>query len=75
MAQRLGPPLFDPKIPPKKFFCGSLFLRSFPGNEAHKLLFWGSKMGRFGLAGQEVYVERVSVHVRPLIVLEIQKGA
>ena len=36
------------------------FLRPFPGNEAHKLFFWGPTMGRFGW-GQKVYVEKVYV--------------
>ena len=43
---RLGP-LFDPKTP-RKCLCGSHFLRSFPGNEAHKFFFWGPRMGDFG---------------------------
>ena len=38
---------YHPKIPPKKVFVGP-FLRSFPGNEAHKLFFWGPRMGGLG---------------------------
>ena len=36
------------------------FLRSFPGNEAHKL-FLGAQTGAFWVGGQKVYVERVYV--------------
>ena len=35
------------------------FLRSFPGNEAHKLSSWGPEMGRLGWGGQKVYVDKV----------------
>ena len=42
---RLGP-RFCPKIPsPPGKFTLVPFLRSFPGNEAHKLFSWGPKMG------------------------------
>ena len=40
-------PLFDPKNPPENV-CVGPFLRPFPGNEAHKLFFWGPKLGCFG---------------------------
>ena len=36
------------------------FLRSFPGNEAHKLFSGGPKWGVLG-GGQKVYVEKVDV--------------
>ena len=42
-----GTPFLTPKNPSKKFMWVS-FLRPFPGNEAHKLFFWGPKMGCFG---------------------------
>ena len=55
---RLGPP-FDPKISPA---CGSLFfVRSFSGNEAHKLFFPGSKTRGVLGGGQKVYVEKAYV--------------
>ena len=38
-------PLFDPKIPPKKFMWVP-FLRPFPGNEAHKLFSGAQKGGQ-----------------------------
>ena len=40
-------PLFDPKISPKKFMWVP-FLRSFPGNEAHKLFAGGPEWGILG---------------------------
>ena len=61
---RFGAPFLTPKFPPKKFMWVP-FLRSFPGNEAHKLFFWGSKRGVLG-GGQKVYVENVYV-VSPLL--------
>ena len=45
---RLGPPGFFPKNGGEKFNKWVPFLRPFPGNEAHKLFCWGSKMGGFG---------------------------
>ena len=41
------------------------FLRSFPGNEAHKLFSGAPKWGVLG-GGQKVYVEKVSVLFPPL---------
>ena len=41
------------------------FLLSFPGNEAHKLFFWGPNWGVLG-GGQKVYVEKVYVLFPPL---------
>ena len=48
-----------PKIPPKKFMWVP-FLRSFTGNEAHKLVCGGRKWEVFG-GGQKAYVENVYV--------------
>ena len=42
----LKPP-FWPQKSPKKFMWAP-FLRPFPGNEAHKLFFWGPQLGCFG---------------------------
>ena len=52
-----GTPFLTPKIPPKKFMWVP-FLRSFPGNEAHKLFSGGPNWGVLG-GGQKVYVEKV----------------
>ena len=46
---RLGPPGRPPKSP-RKSLCGSPFLRSFPGNEAHKLFFLGAHYQVFWVA-------------------------
>ena len=56
---RLGPPLFDPKIPREKFMWVP-FLRSFPGNEAHKVVINFSGGPKWGVlvGGQRVYVEK-----------------
>ena len=61
---RLGP-RFGPKIPPEKVYVGPFFLRSFPGNEAHKL-FLGAQNWVFWGEGQKVYVEKVYVLFGPL---------
>ena len=50
-----GTPFLTPKIPTKKFKLVP-FLRSFPGNEAHKL---------FAGGGQKVYVEKFMCFFRP----------
>ena len=60
-----GTPFLTPKIPPKKFMW-VLFLRSFPGNEAHKLFSRGPKWGVSG-GVLKVYVEKVYVLFPPLI--------
>ena len=57
---------------PRKSLCGSLFLRSFPGNEAHKLFSGGPNWGVLG-GGQKVYVEKVYVLFRSPIFQEIPK--
>ena len=59
-----GTPFLTPKLPLKKFLW-VLFLRSFPGNEAHKLFsfFLGVQNGVFWVGGQRVYVEKVYVLV------------
>ena len=59
---RLGPPFLTPKILPKKFMW-VLFLRPFPGNEAHKLFSGGPNWSVLG-GGQKVYVEKVYVLFR-----------
>ena len=46
-------PRFDPKIPPEKV----PFLRSFPGDEAHKLSSGGVQIDCWG-RGQQAYVEK-----------------
>ena len=51
-------PLYEPKIPSKKFMWVP-FVHPFPGNEAHHF-FWGPKSGGLG-GGQKVYVENVYV--------------
>ena len=56
---RLGP-LFDPPNRPEKVYVYVPLLRSFPGNEAHKLFSGGPKWGVLG-GGQKVYVEKVYV--------------
>ena len=43
-----GTPFLAPKITSKKFIMWVPFLRPFPGDEAHKLFFWGPKIGCFG---------------------------
>ena len=48
-----------PRLPPKKSMWVP-FLRSFPGNEAHKLFSGGPKWGVSG-GGPKVYVEKVYV--------------
>ena len=59
MAQNgpFGAPFLTPKLAPKKFMWVP-FLRSFPGNEAHKLFSGGPKRGVLG-GGQKVHVEKV----------------
>ena len=64
-----GTPFLTPKIPPKKFLWVT-FLRSFPGNEAHKLFSGGPKWGVLG-GGQKVYVERVYMLFPPLSHFEV----
>ena len=54
-----GTPFLTPKFPLKKFMWVPL-LRSFPGNEAHKLFPGGPKWGVLG-GRQKVYVEKVYV--------------
>ena len=56
---RLGPRFGPPKSPEKVYVYVPL-LRSFPGNEAHKLFLGGPKSGVLG-GGQKVYVEKVYV--------------
>ena len=56
---RLRPLLLAPQIPPEKLMWVP-FLRSLPGNEAHKLTSGSPKWGHFGW-GQKVYVEKVDV--------------
>ena len=51
-----GTPFLTPKFPLKKFMWVP-FLRSFPGNDAHKLFPGGPKWGVLG-GGQKVYVEK-----------------
>ena len=58
-------PDFEPKNPPEKVYVGPFFLRSFPGNEAHKLFSGGPKWRVLG-GGQKVYVENIYVLFRPL---------
>ena len=52
-------PFLTPKIPAKVYVYVPL-LRSFPGNEAHKLFSGGPKSGVLG-GGQKAYVEKVYV--------------
>ena len=59
-----GTPFLTPKIPLEKVYAGP-FLRSFPGNEAHKLFSGGPKWGVLG-GGQKVFVEKVDVLFPPL---------
>ena len=54
-----GTPFLTPKIPPQQVYVGP-FLRSFPGNEAHKHFSGGPKWGILG-GGQKVYVENIYV--------------
>ena len=61
---RLGPQLWPPKSPRKKFmwvFC----LRSFPGNEAHKLFSGGPKSGVL-VGGQKVMLKTFMCFLCPL---------
>ena len=58
-------PFLTPKPPPKKFMWVPL-LRSFPGNEAHKLFSEGPRWGVLG-GGQKAYVEKVHVLFPSLI--------
>ena len=59
-------PFLTPQIAPIKFMWVP-FLHSFPGNEAHKLFFWGPQDGGFWVGGQKVYVEKVYVLFPSLI--------
>ena len=69
---RLGPRL-EPKNSPPKSLCGSLFLRSFPGNEKNQLSFllWGGggkkEMGRFGW-GKKFMSKKFKCFFHPLFV-------
>ena len=56
---RLGPPFWPPRSPEKVYVYVPL-LRSFPGNEAHKLFSGGPKWGVLG-GDRKVYVEKVYV--------------
>ena len=56
---RLGTPFWPPKSPEKVYVYVPV-LRSFPGNEAHKLFSGDPKWGVLG-GGQKVYVEKVYV--------------
>ena len=56
---RLGP-RFGPPESPEKVYVYVPLLRSFPGNEAHKLFSGGPNLGVLG-GGQKVYVEKVYV--------------
>ena len=62
---RLGPRFSRPRSPEKVYVYVPL-LRSFPGNEAHKLFSGGPKSGVLG-GGQKVYVEKVYVLFLSLI--------
>ena len=55
----LGPRFGPPKSPEKVYVYVPL-LRSFPGNEAHKLFSGGPNLGVLG-GGHKVYVEKVYV--------------
>ena len=54
-----GTPSFTPKNPPGKFMWFP-FLRSFQGNEAHKLFFSGPK-GAFWVGGKKFVLKKVTV--------------
>ena len=62
-----GTPFLTPQIPPEVSLCGSLFGRSLPGNEAHKLFSGGPIGGGLG-EGQKAYAEKFMCFFRPFIV-------
>ena len=69
---RLGPHFWPPQIPPKNFMWVP-FLRSFPGNDSHKLFSGGPKGGVLD-GGQKAYVDKVYT-LRPWLQCAIcQKG-
>ena len=67
---RLGACFAPPKSPEKVYVYVPL-LRSFPGNEAHKLFSGVPKLGVLA-GGQKVYVEKVYVFFPSLTIKELQ---
>ena len=63
-----GTPFLTPKIP-RKCLCGSLFLRSFPGNEAHKL-FLGAQNGGFRVGCKKFMLKKFMCFFGPLFLPE-----
>ena len=61
---RLGP-LLDPKNPPEKVYVGPFFA-SFPGNEAHKLFFWGAQNGGFWVGVKKFMLKKFMRFFGPL---------
>ena len=61
---RLGPRFGPPKSPEKVYVYVPL-LRSFPGNEAHKLLSGGPKSGVLG-GGKKFMLKKFMCFFRPL---------
>ena len=69
---RLGPRFGPPKSPENVYVYVPL-LRSFPGNEAHKLFSGGPKSGVLG-EGQKVYVENFYV-LFPSLIRELEEDS
>ena len=61
-----GTPFLNPEDPPEKVYVGSPFLRSFPGNEAHKLFFVGGP--NWGVLGgaKKFTLKKIMCFFRPL---------